>query len=64
MRRPSVALGAFVALALISAWLLGVDTGENLEVTFEDGEEVSYGPYKRPASIDRLRERMAAIDDE
>jgi hypothetical protein len=133
MRKPIVALGAFVALAMITAWLFGVgppgglgrraispaahggirslqlvpfpegpnsplfertpaegslslsavkrsipdplpaplwqgfmcNMGGNLEVTFEDGEEVSYGPCKRPASIDRLWERMiAAINDE
>jgi hypothetical protein len=41
------------------------DMGGNLEVTFDDGEEVSYGPCKRRASIDRLWERMiAAINDE
>ena len=132
MRRPVVALGAFVALAMIVAWLLGVgqpgglgrraisptshggirslqlvpfpegpnsplfertstsegslslsaveryipdplpapssqgfmcDMGGNLEVTFADGEQVSYGPCKRPPSIDLLWERMIAAMD-
>jgi hypothetical protein len=39
--------------------------GGNLEVTFEDGEGVSYGPCERPASIDRLWGRMiAAMNDQ
>lgn len=132
MRRPVVALGAFVALAMIIAWLLGFGPplgvgrraispaahggirslqlvpfpegpdsplfertpaaegsmplsaversipdplpaplwqglmcgqGGNLVVTFDDGGRVSYGPCKRPRSIDRLWERMIAALD-
>jgi len=39
---------------------LACDMGGNLVVTFADGEDVSYGPCKRPASIDRLWDRMIA----
>jgi hypothetical protein len=35
--------------------------GGNLEVTFADGETVSYGPCKKPTSIERLRQRMLAV---
>jgi hypothetical protein len=35
--------------------------GGNLEVTFADGETVSYGPCERPASIERLRQRMLEV---
>jgi hypothetical protein len=37
--------------------------GGDLVVTFVDGETVSYGPCKKPASIERLRERMLAVLD-
>ena len=35
--------------------------GGNLEVTFVDGKTVSYGPCRKPASIERLRESMLAV---
>lgn len=35
--------------------------GGNLKVTFVDGETVSYGPCRKPISIERLRERMLAV---
>lgn len=34
--------------------------GGNLVVTFADGQSVTYGPCKRPASIDRLWDSMIA----
>ena len=35
--------------------------GGNLDVTFVDGGTVSYGPCKKPASIERLREAMLEV---
>jgi hypothetical protein len=37
------------------------DMGGNLNVTFADGKTVSYGPCKKPTSIERLRQRMLAV---
>jgi hypothetical protein len=36
------------------------DMGGNLVVSFDDGEQVSYGPCTRPPSIDLLWKRMLA----
>jgi hypothetical protein len=40
---------------------IACNMGGDLEVTFADGETVSYGPCKKPASIERLRQRMLEV---
>jgi hypothetical protein len=60
---PLSAVEGYIPDPLPAPLWQGVMCGEggNLEVTFVDGETVSYGPCKKPISIERLRERMLVV---
>jgi hypothetical protein len=48
--------------ALFQGWSCGY--GGNLIVTLADGTSVTYGPCKRPAPVERLRQAMLRVLDQ
>jgi len=60
---PLSAVEGYIPDPLPAPLWQGVTCGQggNLDVTFQDGETVSYGPCREPISIERLRQRMLAV---